>query len=133
MAALVPVPQRPTLDMIEAAYPLVTAAAQLQPHKARALCESVYAAMIAMAPTPTQGGLTRLQGRVQQAIADVLDETGLSPTYQEISNRLKLRRRKDAFLVVKVLERKGVVRTTPRMQRSIELLVRPGQPIGKRP
>jgi repressor LexA len=73
-------------------------------------------------------GYTKKQKTVLQFIAEYQIEHGISPTLEEIGEMLGITR-VTAFQHVKGLEKKGALRTTPLISRSIEILdpdFRPG-------
>lgn len=122
-------PVEMTHDMIEASYMcLAQIAPNTSPERLKRIVAQVWRQAAEVAAMPKQGGLTKKQQRLHEVIADFIQENGVSPTYEEIGQLLGMKNRGDVFRMVKVLIRKGVVRTTT-SQRSISLVVQPGEPI----
>lgn len=121
-------PEQPTGDMVEVAYPLLDARPHNTPDRARRLVRQIYAAMWAVAPKPPPTGLTRRQIEVQEFIAGYISEHKTAPTYHEIAMKLGMNSRDEAWRVCKALIRKGVIaRPVVGSPRGILLLVQPGE------
>jgi LexA DNA binding domain len=120
-------------DMIEAAYPLVSAMPNGSPIKDRKLCAAIFEAMWQVAPDSRGSGLTQLQQRCHDFIDSYIQENGVSPTYENIKDGIQLTARSDALRIVKALERRGVLqRLGAKAKRNIQLLVRPGEQIERK-
>lgn len=124
-------PIRPTDQMIEAAYPLLSGMKVGTPSRDRKLVLAIYAEMVESAPKPIIQGLTRRQAEVHQFIENYIAEHNCSPTYAEIAGGInivgKRGGRDRVYVIVKALERKGILKRRTRNQpRSIVVLVPTG-------
>lgn len=125
-------PDTPTPDMIEAAYPLIEAIPHHTTNRQKRLVQAIYKQMWELAPPPPTTGLTRRQAQVQRFLAEYITEHKISPTMLEIAKGCKMNQKTQAWVVVQALIRKGVVRQGEKNQRNnIQLKVYPGQPLPK--
>lgn len=125
------VPREMTHDMIEGTYMLIETMPQGTPERLKRIVQEIWKQAIELAPPSRTGGLTPLQRRVHEIIADYIDDHGISPSYVEIGRQIN-RGGPDAFRIVQALKRRGAVtvnRHTKSNRRSIRLLVRPGEPL----
>lgn len=114
-------PIEPHRDQIEAAYPLI---AGLPPRQAKELCRQIYKTMLEHCPVTKTGGISKVQRRVLEVIAEHIDETGDSPTYNEIAQMVGFPERGQAHHTVSSLVRKGFVQRTYG-HRGLKILMRP--------
>lgn len=115
-------------NMIEAAYMLIETMPKGTPERLKRIAAEVWRTMAEYAPPPKPGGLTRLQQRCHEAIADHINDYGQSPTYEEIGAILG-KGKSQVFSVVHALRKRGVINFGDHRLRSITLLVRPGDPV----
>lgn len=124
-------PLAPTHDMIEAAYMLIETMPKGSPERHKRLVAKVWETMSEYAPPPKQSGLTRLQQRMHETIADYIEQNGIAPTYQEIGDMMG-KSKSDVWQVIHALKRRGVITFRPGHKRSIQLVCRPGEPIPRK-
>jgi len=123
-------PIKPTDQMIEAAYPLLSSMTGGTPARDKKIIRAIWAEMIEQCPPPLIQGLTKNQASVHQFIEAYIAQHQLSPTYQEIAQSCGFGGKDEAFVVVKALERKGIVKRREAGQpRSLVVLV----PTGAKP
>ena len=65
--------------------------------------------------------LTDKQGQVYDFIVTFISDKGYSPTYRDISERFGMLPRA-AYDAVRFIEKKGYIKTTPRVARSIVII-----------
>jgi hypothetical protein len=121
-------PIAPTHDMIEAAYMLIETMPKGTPERHKRIVMQVWEEMIAHAPKPKPSGLTRLQQRTHEAIADFIDEHGLAPSYEEVARQLG-KTKSHTHQIIHALRRRGVITFREGHKRTIQLICRPGEPI----
>jgi len=120
-------PVEPTDQMVEAAYPLLSSMTGGTPARDRRIVRAVYAEMIASSPKPVTQGLTRNQAKVHQFVEAYIAQHQISPTYSEIADGCGFGGKDEAFMVIKSLERKGVVKRRGAGQaRSLVVLIPTG-------
>lgn len=126
----VAMPEEPTADMVNAAYMLIETMKTGTPERHKRIVREVWRAMRDARPQPAVTGLTPLQYRVQEIIADWIDDHGKPPRYSDIAAQLG-KGKDSVYHIIRGLERRGVVAKTKHAQYSLRLLVRPGEPIRK--
>jgi hypothetical protein len=123
-------PIEPSDQMIEAAYPLLSSMTGGTPRRDKAIIRAIWTEMLEAAPKPLIQGLTANQAKVHQFIEAYIAEHQLSPTYQEISDGCGFGGKDEAFMVVRSLINKKIIkRRAPSQPRSLVVLV----PTGMKP
>ena len=110
-------PTEATRDMIEATYMLVSTMPRGTPARDKEIVRRIW-------PVPPSGGMiTKRQQRCLEIICDFIDDTGMSPIYQEIASVMGMNKG-DVFRIVKSLEKRGFVETVAASPRGIRVLRR---------
>ena len=119
-------PTEPTPDMITAAYMLIETMPKGTDARHKRIVNEVWKTMCDAAPEAQTSGMTRRQRECHQAIADLINETGMSPSYAEIGERMG-KKKNDVLYLVHRLRRRGILTFRDGYKRSIRLLVQPGE------
>lgn len=119
-------------NMINSAFMLLESMKGGTEQRNKKIVAAIWETMAAVSPPPRQSGLTRVQQRAHETIADYIAEHGQSPTYEEIGQQMG-KNKSDIHRIVHFLKNRGVISVKGQAKRSIVMLVQPGEPIpGKR-
>lgn len=122
-------PEEPSRDMVEAAYPLLTSRPVDTPDRARRLAYEVWGAMWEAAERPATLGLTRHQQSVHNFIAEYIGEHNKSPMWREIIAGSTVPTTDHLRHIIKSFERMGILSRGRMVERGIRLHVWPGEQI----
>jgi len=73
-------------------------------------------------------GLTQKQRQLMQVLQELVDETGVCPSYRELAREMDLASRSSVHRLVVHLEARGYLRVSPGRQRSLTILRRVPMP-----
>lgn len=121
-------PTKATPDMIAAAYMLIETMPKGTDERHKRIVEAVWDAMASCTPRSKTLGLTLLQSRVHEIIAEFIDDHGRAPEYVEIGEQIR-KDKGEVCRIVQALKRRGAVDFKPHTKRSLVLLVQPGEPL----
>jgi repressor LexA len=76
--------------------------------------------------------LTRKQHELICFIADRLNETGVSPSFEEMKDALDLKSKSGVHRLISALEERQFIRRLPNRARALEVLKMPERPVSKR-
>jgi hypothetical protein len=116
------VPLEPNHDQIQLAY--IHLSHLMKDKKARETVRLIYRDMVAVAPSPRRGGLTKPQRRTLEVLTEVIDETNVPPTLREMRALLGYADHSRVFRIFRVLKRKGYIDIGPGI-RDVRILKRP--------
>jgi alkylated DNA nucleotide flippase Atl1 len=88
----VPVPQKPTHDMVQATLPTVRSIGNLDQATAGRIIHAVYDLMIETAPPPPGVRLSDKQHKVLTAICQMYDKDGKVPSHRQVAEAIGLPR-----------------------------------------
>lgn len=118
-------------NMIMSAFMLLDSMKGGTEERNKKIVAAIWETMAAMAPPPPRTGLSRVQQRAHETIADYIAEHGQSPTFEELGKQMG-KSKSDVHRLVHVLKNRGIL-SIKSHGRSIILLVQPGEKIpGKR-
>lgn len=123
-------PEEPDANMVNAAYMLLETMKSGSPERHKRIVREVWRAMRDARPRPPLSGLTPLQHRVHEIIADWIDDHGKPPRYEDIGAQMG-KSKDNIFHIIKGLEKRGILFKKKHTTNSIRLLIRPGEPIRK--
>lgn len=119
-------PLEPDANMINAAFVLIETMPTGTPERHKRIVAEVWRQMAEVAPFGRTSGVTRLQARTHEIIADYINDNGRSPSYDEIGAQLG-KRKSEVHAIVKSLMRREILTYTKGHHRSIRLIVQPGE------
>ena len=77
--------------------------------------------------------LTRKQNQLLLFIQDRLEESGVSPSFEEMKDALGLKSKSGVHRLITALEERGFIRRLPHRARALEILKLPGEAAATRP
>ena len=77
--------------------------------------------------------LTRKQNQLLLFIQDKLEESGISPSFEEMKDALGLKSKSGVHRLISALEERGFIRRLPHRARALEILKLPGEAAAPRP
>lgn len=124
-------PTKANANMIAAAYMLIETMPKGTDERHKRIVSAVWEAMSACAPRPKTTGLTLVQSRVHEIIAEFINDHGRAPEYSEIGEQIG-KHKGDVCRIIQALKKRGAVDFTPHTKKSLRLLVQPGEPLKRR-
>lgn len=117
-------PEEADRNMVEGTYMLILSMPRATPEHAKEIIKEIWREAVKLAPKPREGGLlTKRMARCLELIAEYIDDTGMSPTYEELGLLLGMNRG-DAHRIVQALAHRGFVETVASGHRGIRVLRR---------
>lgn len=123
------VSHEPTNDMIEAAYPLLSARPIDTPDRAKRMAAEMWRAMWDAAPRPMTMGLTDKQRQVHNFLAEYIGEHGEPPLWREIIAGTGVATTDHLRRIIRSLERMGILSRSKAIKRGIRLHILPGEQV----
>ena len=117
-------PEKPTKNQIDAAYPLITAVTELDADSAKELAAELYAIFILTALPPTGAGLTPKQSETMRFLQDFVDEHGHAPTLRELCDGLDEPYIANMGRMLNAIEAKGFIDRQQRAWRGVAIIKR---------
>ena len=115
-------------NMIEAAYMLLETMPKGSEERHRRIAAEIWRTMVQFSPSPKRSGLTRYQQRVHETLAEMINENGEAPTYEELG-RVLGRGKPAVCQVLKAMRSRGVLTFSDHRSRSLRILIQPGEQI----
>lgn len=123
MPSLKPVPREADRNQIEVGIAVLRDRPIGSERRLRQTVAEIYKAMVEIAPHPKHGGLLTRQKQMLEIIIETIDETGQSPTLEELGRQLGMHKT-NVTRMLGHMEKRGYIRRQRYKHRSIEVLRR---------